>query len=169
MAGRPPRGWPGLGDYFWFVLKTILQLLLGGGEEVSYFILFARELMCTGPTLRTLLDKIMRYEVYKGLQKPGATTVHHREWLQRSTSAGVWKSQSSAKLTSRQNSYCQGMSIRVEEKCLRKLREGTSQSIVSESSVLTAEGTAVRWDCLGECYSAWQSLTHESLLIIFIL
>lgn len=70
MAGRPPRGWPGLGDYFWFVLKTILQLLLasiwGGGEIVSYFILFARELVCTGPMLYTLLDKIVRYEVYKG-------------------------------------------------------------------------------------------------------
>lgn len=31
-----------------------------------YFILFVRELLCTGPMLHTILDKIERYKVDKG-------------------------------------------------------------------------------------------------------
>lgn len=68
-AGRPPRGRPVLGTYFWLVLKTLSshywQMYVCRRVRSSYLILFPGELLCVGPMVGTLYNKITRDEVHK--------------------------------------------------------------------------------------------------------
>lgn len=68
-AGGPPRGWSVLGAYFWLVLKTgsshYWQMYVCRRVCSSYLILFPGELLCVGPMLGTLYNKITRDEVHK--------------------------------------------------------------------------------------------------------